>query len=387
MDIVFLTDQVVRAGAETQMIRLAVTLQQRGWRVGVISMLPADAFEEDLRLAGIPLFHCSHGMPLLKVLPLRLALALYRQLRRWQPAFLVTFNYHSDIMGRIVGRLAGIQRVVGTLRTAHVKTWFRKLLYRQTERLVDLTVSNSQAAVRYMVDRHILKQHKTEVIPNGISLDAFPSIAPTPAERALLPAPEGCFTWLAVGNLRPAKDYPTLLASVRECAASPWPFHLFIAGEGPLRPALEEEIARLGLADRVTLLGLRTDVPQLLRASDGFVLSSAWEGMPNTVMEAMAAGLPVVSTDAGGVRELILQGECGWIVRCGDAQALAERMVHVMGEGREEGRGMGRAGRERMQRLFSHAQVADRWESLLNQLMGARRGDPREAGGIISRQD
>lgn len=158
-----------------------------------------------------------------------------------------------------------------------------------------------------------------------IAFDAFPATEPEPADRTLLPVPAGAFTWLAVGNLRPAKDYPTLLAAAQMCVGATRSFHLFIVGEGPGRPSLERGIRRLDLSAHVTLLGFRSDVPRLLRACDAFVLSSAWEGMPNTVMEAMAAGLPVVSTDAGGVHELLVQGECGWIDPFGTEDAKYPR--------------------------------------------------------------
>jgi glycosyltransferase involved in cell wall biosynthesis/peptidoglycan/xylan/chitin deacetylase (PgdA/CDA1 family) len=382
MEIVFLTDQLVRGGAETQMVRLAVTLKQRGWQVGVISLLPSTGFADELRCADIPLFTCTQDMPAFRALPIRMTLAMYRQLLRWGPAMLVTFNYHSDIMGRVVGRLAGVQCILGTLRTAYVKTRFRKVCYRHTERLIDLTVSNSHAAVRFMVDQKVLRPGKTVVIPNGINVDAFTAATPDAADRALLPVPAGAFTWLAVGNLRPAKDYPTLLAAARICADADRNFRLFIVGEGPGRAALEQDLRRLGLEGQVTLLGSRSDVPRLLRACDAFVLSSAWEGMPNTVMEAMAAGLPVVSTDAGGVKELLVQGESGWIVPCGDAAGLAGRMLQVMQAGPEAGRAMGRAGRDRIQRQFAHEEIADRWEVLIQQFLRSRGpGAPAPAAG------
>jgi len=374
MDIAFLTDHLARGGAETQLTRVALALKRRGWAVGVVTMFRSEDFQAELEAAGIPLCQCCAAAPSTTRLPVGLAWRMFRQLRRWRPAVLVTFNYHGDIMGRVIGRLARVRAVVATLRTAKVKTPFRERLYRRTEGLIDLTASNSHAAVDLLVGRGTLSAAKTTVIPNAIDAGAWPlAVAPAVARQAL-DAPADAFVWLAVGNLRPAKDYPTLLAAARICADAVPAFRLYVAGGGDALAALRTEAERLGLAGRVSFLGPRGDVPLLLRASDALVLSSAWEGMPNTVMEAMASGLPVVCTDAGGVRELVRSGENGWIVPCRQPEALAERMLHLMSLDPAERRALGAAGRARIVREFDLERVVDHWEDLLRTL--ARQAPP-----------
>lgn len=371
MDIVFLTDHLVRGGAETQLTRIASTLRQRGWTVGIITMLPSVVFLEDLKKADIPLFECSKKMPWLQFFPLLMAFRMTLQLIRWRPAVLITFNYHGDIMGRVCGRLAGIKAIVASLRTAYVKTPFREMVYRKTEWLIHLTASNSHAAITYMLRRRILATAKTMVIPNGIVASSFPHPISREEARAEFPFSPGAFIWLAVGNLRPAKDYPTLLAAAEICAAVTPGFHLLIAGAGEEEEALLADADRRGLTGRVHFLGSRSDVPRLLRACDAFVLSSAWEGMPNTVMEAMASGVPVVSTDAGGVRELLRQGVCGYIVPIENPEALSERMIQMMTMDTHERLRMGTSGRERIVRSFDNERVVDRWEVMLRQTIRA----------------
>jgi glycosyltransferase involved in cell wall biosynthesis/peptidoglycan/xylan/chitin deacetylase (PgdA/CDA1 family) len=365
MDIVFLTDHLVRGGAETQLTRIAATLRRRGWSVGVITMLPSVAFLDDLKAADIPLFECSTAMPWIPWLPIRMMLRMTIQLMRWHPAVLITFNYHGDIMGRACGRAAGIKAIVASLRTAYVKTKFREWIYRASEGLIDLTASNSHAAITYMVSRQILTPMKTMVIPNGMVAAAFPMAISREEARAEFQVPDGAFLWLAVGNLRPAKDYPTLLDAAERCVVRMPGLHILIAGEGDEMAASLADLKRRGLQDTVHFLGSRTDVPRLLRACDAFVLSSAWEGMPNTVMEAMASGVPVVSTDAGGVRELIIEGTCGYIVPCRDPAALAERMLQMMALAPEARLGMGAAGRKRIALCFDNERVVDRWEAMI----------------------
>ncbi|HJV90105.1 MAG TPA: glycosyltransferase [Holophagaceae bacterium] len=369
MDIVFLTDCVesgARGGAETQMLRIAETLHNRGWKVGVMTMLPSPGFREQVPEAEIPFVECASDM---RPSALPMAFRMTRQLRDWKPSVLISFNYHADVMGRFCGRMAGVPAVVSTLRTVHMKTPGREWIYRLTEPFVTTTISNSQAGRDYMVSLKVLRADKTAVIPNGILTDSLPAPVSREEARAEFDLPPGAFLWMAVGNLRAAKDYPTLIAAAERCAAAFPEFHLRIAGGGEHYDELEADIRTRGLQDRVKLLGSRLDVPRLLRAADALVLSSAWEGMPNTVMEAMASGLPVVATDVGGVKELLLEGETGFIVPPKDPTALAERMLQLMPLPADRIQAMGQAGRTRILTHFDNERVVDRWEDTFRALI------------------
>jgi glycosyltransferase involved in cell wall biosynthesis/peptidoglycan/xylan/chitin deacetylase (PgdA/CDA1 family) len=371
MDIVFLADHLVRGGAERQLTRIATTLRRRGWTVGIVTMLPSVEFLEELKVADIPLFECSKRMPWLPYLPFLMTFRMILQLLRWRPAVIITFNYHGDIMGRFCGRIAGVKAIVASLRTAHAKTSLREWIYRHTERFIDLTVSNSHAAITYMASRRILTPTKTMVIPNGMVVSDFPHLISREEARSEFTFAPGAFLWLAVGNLFPAKDYSTLLAAAERCAAASPAFHLLIAGAGEEEADLLAEANRRGLVGKVHFLGSRSDVPRLLRACDGFVLSSAWEGMPNTVMEAMASQVPVVSTDAGGVREVLRDGVCGYIVPIRHPEALSERMIHLMTLDNETRLRMGTAGRERIAHYFDNEKIVDLWEAMIRQVIRA----------------
>ncbi len=372
MDIVFLTDSVesgARGGAETQMLRIAETLHRRGWSVGIMTMLPSPGFREQVPEADIPFTECSTvGLP---GTPFPMAFRMIRQLREWRPSVLVSFNYYPDVMGRICGRAAGVPAILSTLRTVHMKTPAREWMYRLTEPLVTGTISNSQAGVDYMVSCKVLTPEKTSVIPNGILTGSLPAPISREEARAEFNLPPNAFLWIAVGNLREAKDYPTLLDAAERCAAASDQFHLRIAGGGEAFDSMRADIAARGLADRVELLGSRMDVPRLLRAADALVLSSAWEGMPNTVMEAMASGLPVVATDVGGVKELLVEGETGFIVPPKKPGSLAERMLALMPLPEARILAMGGSGRQRILDYFDNDRVVDRWEEAFRKLIPA----------------
>ena len=128
----------------------------------------------------------------------------------------------------------------------------------------------------------------------------------------------------------------------------------------------------MGLSGRVRLLGLRDDMAELYRASDALVLSSAWEGMPNVVLEAMASGRPVVATAVGAVPEMVADGWTGFVVPPGDHTALASAMERMMGLAPEERRAMGEAGRSRVRERHSVESVVDAWEGLFGRLLEDR---------------
>jgi glycosyltransferase involved in cell wall biosynthesis len=380
MDITFLTTSLERGGAETQLVRIATTLRRRGWEVGILTMLPSSAFLEEIRDAGIPLVQCADARARI---PWRTGLGLIRQLRRWRPAILITFNFPADAFGRLCGRVAGVPTIVSAVGTTHIKSSARRSFYRFSEPLIAMTVANSKAAARAMVARGILRPEKTVVIPNGLVLDA-PCPAPRAEVRAELGVKDAEFLWFAVGNLRPAKDYPTLLNAAALC---PPGTRIKVVGgdfggtlknaEGvPCAEALLRRAAELGLGGAVEFLGSRADVARLLRAADGFVLSSAWEGMPNTVMEAMAEGLPVVATDVGDVPELVEEGISGFVVPPGDPKALAERMRFTMTLPPEARKALGDQGMARIHGRYENERVVDEWEALFRRLATRRMPDP-----------
>jgi glycosyltransferase involved in cell wall biosynthesis len=171
------------------------------------------------------------------------------------------------------------------------------------------------------------------------------------------------FVWLAAGRVAPAKDYPNLLRAFAAVLVANPAARLWIAGEalGDEAAAVQALANGLGLGNAVRWLGLRRDMPALLAAADGFVLASAWEGMPLVVGEAMAMEKPVVATDVGGVRELV--GECGVIIPTKSPECLAQAMTAVMQATPEERCSLGHTARERIKGCFNMDAKAEEWEA------------------------
>jgi len=180
------------------------------------------------------------------------------------------------------------------------------------------------------------------------------------------------FIWLTAGRLTAAKDYPNLLRAFAHLHCEETRSQLWIAGESNSRMSKTLEILaeQLHLGSSVQRLGLRDDMPALLDAADAFVLSSAWEGMPLVVGEAMAMEKPVVATDVGGVRELA--GDVGHVVPPGNPQALAAAMLRVMHTPQDQLQTIGNTARERIRRHFDINIKADVWAALYSRLLGVR---------------
>jgi len=365
--VMFLITGLAYGGAETQLVNLAISLKKRGWEVRVVSMLPPQAFTEELKEAGIPLstLNMRRG-----VADPRAVFGLVKMLREWRPQILTSFMFHANLLGRIAGRLAGVPIVVSSIRNENFGGPRRDRMLRMTDWMGQISTTNSNLAADKLVKRGVVPRERIHVIPNGLVLDKFTVKNSSRTEfRQQLGITERDFLWLAVGRLEEQKDYSNLLQAFKIIIQDGHEAQLRVAGQGPLLENLQRQSINLGISGRVVFLGLRRDIPLLLDAADGFVLSSAWEGLPNVVMEAMAAAKPVVATSVGGVPELVQEGVNGYIVPPGDSEALAVAMVKMMALPEADRWAMGRAGRAHIEANYSLERVVDQWEELYRQLL------------------
>ena len=262
-----------------------------------------------------------------------------------------------------MAREQAIPVVVNTIHNVYEGGWHRKLIYRVTAGFADCITAVSEAAAQAHGSWSSGRHTEIRVICNGVDTDFY---APDPVRRARTRALMGAgenFLWLAVGRIVRAKDYPNLLRAWLEVRREHPATRLWIAGEG-YPDEVTKGILLSGEADRlgVEWLGLRRDVVDLLDAADGYVLSSAWEGMPLAIAEAMAMKKAIVATDAGGVRELL--ADAGLVVSTENSTALAEAMLAVMRMRRRERTAIGEQARERVLRHFSMEAATRKWEEL-----------------------
>lgn len=345
-----------RGGAETQAANLARSLHARGWEVTVLAFRPGPLAPE-LRAAAVPVRVLGPGQLLL-------------HLARLQPSIVHAHLFHANLAARLARLLCPIPVVVSTVhsmaetgRQSH-SILHRDLLYRLTDALSDATVFVSSASARRHLAARAVSERRASVIPNGVDTARF---HPDPAQRAITRAALGLgaeFAWLAAGRLMWKKNYPLML----EAMARQHEGVLFIAGDGPDAAHLRQLAG-----PNVRFLGARDDIPALMNACDGFLLSSDVEGLPMVLLEAAASGLPQVSTAIGGVSEAVIHERTGYLVPPGDAAALAaagERLAALPPEARAY---MARAAREHAVARFDLTAVTSQWEDLYRKLIEAAR--------------
>jgi starch synthase (maltosyl-transferring) len=206
------------------------------------------------------------------------------------------------------------------------------------------------------------------IIPNGI--DPTPYDAAEPVRRAAIGIPAGAHLALYAGRLDPQKGLPDLLEAAERVIARRPGWHLAMAGDGPQRAWLLDQLElRPMLRDRVRWLGPREDLPGLLKSSDLLVLASLWEGMPNIVLEAMAARRPVVGTAVEGTEDLVVPGQTGWLVPPRDPAALSQALLEAADDP-ARCRRYGEAARLRVEREFAIESTVAAYERLWAGVLG-----------------
>ena len=368
--VTFVISGLERGGAERQLVVTANALADRGWNVTVVSYLPFSdtSLRWDLNDSNVNVISLNSPSGIGKYVDIVKAASV---IRRSRPDILVGLMFHGIMTARFVGRLIGVPAIVSSIHNER-EIPFRERIIRVTDRFTDAVTIMSNHLASQLADRRVSAPFHTFVIPNTVDVERFDKGICRSRVRINLGVTDNGFLWLAAGRLAPAKDYPNLIRAFATLTRWRSDTQLLIAGEGPLRDDLSRQIDDLGLSDRVRLLGLRDDMPDLYRASDALVLSSAWEGMPVVMLEAMASATPVVATTVGAVPELVTDGESGFVVPPGDHIALADAMERMMDLSNEDRHALGEAGHDRVRSEFSLDRVIDKWEDLFNRLLESK---------------
>lgn len=240
-----------------------------------------------------------------------------------------------------------------------------RLLLSRRDRVAAVGESVRQAVIA----NEGIAAERVGVIYNGIDLDAFAKVCQDRDEtrRAMGVGPNDLAV-IQVARLDYLKDHLTAVRAVERVAARCPEVRLVLVGEGPEREKIEAEVRQRRLSSCVRFLGLRSDVARLVAAADVFLLTSISEGIPLTVIEAMAAGIPVVATRVGGIGEIVVEGQTGLLAPAGDDRTLAEHILRLAADA-ELRRLLGLAGRQRAYALFSEEQMHASYRGLYEEAL------------------
>lgn len=379
-----LLTQMEPGGAQNAAIKLARGLEAGGHTVTIGAMYDKAAYVPDFRQRfGVDLVDLGFADPRqprgLAWFGRRLSGLgrLWRQLRHGDYDVLLTFTTYSNLIGPLVGWLAGVPVRVTSQRSLldSYPGWLRTADRLVTNsRLVHKMTAVSNAVRDYSIHKQGIAPSKLLTIYTGIDTTLYQpaNAAEIRAEaRAELGLADDDVVVVQVGRLHPAKGYVYLLEAAPRVLARAPNCHFLFVGEGPLEGLLVTGIEAAGLADSIHLLGVRSDIPRVLLASDIMVLASVEEGLPNVVLEGMAAGLPVVATCVGGNPELVVDGVTGLLPPPADSVALADALLSLI-EDPAEAQAIGANGRKRVATHFVATQTTAEYLSLFTQLLQSK---------------
>ena len=350
-------------------------------RMGVVSLMSDGDLAGEVRRTGVRVYELGQRRG-------RLSLSSFQRLmkiiREFRPRILQGHMYHSNILVRLAGSITGGMTVLST-RHIDAATPVRRLVNRATGVLNDGTLVFSQRVLDAERKENLFRRPIRLVpygieIPDGQENSRWPRSISVNRDRSelreTLVIPPDAFVWTAVGRLTKQKGFNFLIDAFSMVLENGGDSYLLIIGDGEDREMLEKRVQELGVDRRVFFCGLRSDVKDFLDISNAFVLSSLWEGGPLVILEAMAAGLPVVSTCVGDAPGMVKEGETGVLIEPGDSEQLAGAMRRIQAMG-PEARHWGQEGRRRVKERYDFRRVQKDMENYYREVTGLQGGCER----------
>lgn len=356
MRIALLVTGLNMGGAENQVVNLVDRFLALGHQVLLIALTGDAAVlpkNPEVQLARLQMAKTPAGF-----------LAGYRRARRllreFFPDVVHSHMVHANVFSRLLRLTTAMPRLICTAHSSNEGGALRMWAYRLTDSLADMTTNVSHDAVMSYIRCGAVLPRKIMAMRNGIDCEKFRFDAASRAEvRHALGLEQDTPVLLAVGRFTEAKDYSNLLTAFSTVSTRRGDCILLIAGGGKEQSRYEAQARHLNIAEKVRFLGVRRDIPALMSAADIFVLSSAWEGLPLVVGEALACERVIVSTDAGGIREWL--GGIGHVVPTKNSPALAAAILQSLELTAAEKNRQGQAGREYVLKHYSLEAVAAHW--------------------------
>jgi len=364
--VLYVVGNFVAGGAERHLLELWRRLDPGRFEVQIACFRREGQFLPEVEALGLPLLELGVGRRIYDPSGVRGFVRLLRRARSFRPHVIHGYLFGPNLFAALAGRLAGVPVVVVAKRNVDAFETPRQVAMQRLAHRLATHVTAVSAAVADTVVALGVPRSRITVIENGVDAARFGGAA---ADRSGLGL-NGRPVIGSVGCLAARKDYATLLMALDELKRRGIAFQAMLVGDGPERAALEARSRALGLEPLVRFMGERPDVERLLPAMDVFVLSSREEGIPNALLEAMAAGRPAVVTDVGGNREVLTDGDTGWIVPAASPLPLADALETALTDPDEARRRGERARRVTLERRSIDA-MARRHEDYYRDILGA----------------
>lgn len=364
----YIIGQLGKGGAERQLYELVRGINKERFNPIVICLSEGGYWSKEIKKIGIEVIEImrKRNWEFIRLFK------LFKLLKSIKPDIVHAFLFSANSYGRIASILAGVPIIIASERNLpeagndKIKLWIYidKLLALFTDRII----CNSYRAAESLVKHHAFNSKKVCVVHNGISVADFINKNDLNSEEYSASKVVG-----TVGRLYPQKNHILFLDMVKIISEKYKHKNLkfVIAGEGPLKKQLKKYSQDLGIESKVVFTGLINNIQDILHATDIFVLSSDWEGLPNAVMEAMASGLPCVVTDVGGNSELVVDGETGYVIPPNDPEAMAQKISYLLENDRLAIK-MGVEGKKRMQEDFNMEKMIKTTEEIYEKMINGK---------------
>lgn len=359
--VLYVITELDPGGAEGILFELARGLDRDEFEPTVAALSGRGIVGEWLDREGIKVHYLGESRPLA-------VLRLRRLIRRLRPEIVHSFLFHANVASRFAAVGLGVDVVIGSIRVTEANRPFRLWLDHVTQGLTTIETCVCEAVRKFTIERAGVPSNKLVTISNGIDASRYEGVEGT--LRAELGLSEGDLVVTTVARLDEQKGVEHLVNVAIKLLPEFPRAHFAIVGDGP--QADEMRRATASMDDRIHLLGQRYNVPSILASSDLFVLPSLWEGMPNVVLEAMAAGLPVVASSVGGCPELIEDGVTGLLVEPGDEASLKRAITTLLIDPVKR-QSFGAAARDRVRREFTLGRMIEANEALYRRTLAKKK--------------
>ncbi len=363
--VLMLSTDLQRGGYPLRLARWALRLRDAEILPVVGCLAPPGPLSVELDDAGIDTFACDASGPR----DLECLVRLAGLIRRIDPDIIHSALFHANIATRLVGRLDRPRPLITSTVTIEIERRWHLGIEALTGAVSSVHLANSSAVANHVCNDLGFRTSDVVVIPNGVDFDALDAVAPADRGEFGIPADAKLIVW--AGRLDPVKNLDALVGIVGRIREHV-PVRVLLLGDGPERSRLTRRIGRAGLAPFVSLAGWRNDVASWLKTSDVLLFPSLTEGSPNTVIEAMACGCPVVASDIPACRELIDNGVHGWLCPSADQRAYADAVRLVFEDRLERERRVSQA-RRRVQKTQNIQDVVAMLSRLYQQVASSLR--------------